>query len=588
MTFLLLLPGAAMGAAELGAADLSAKGLDPLMASLEKVPAEERGDFAAFLRAATPLLEEPPQGALRYLTGRRAFDPAKDAELFRLLGIHARLSGEKELIEILGKLVAIPTYRKAGVPQHQNPEILRLGRHLEQAAGDAGLGFRNVDDRIYEITLPPTDLAGETPDRIPVDRLLGIYTHADVVPANASLWVLENGTRLDPYRMSIVGDRIYGRGTEDDKCSVAAALLVMREIRKSGIRLKRGIRLIVETTEETSGEGFEHYKTKTAIPPHNVVLDSSYPLVVAEKGWGQIDFDFALGAATPAGVEIVEITGGTAVNQVPEASVAHLRADDLHALKKLVEAEAPGFAAAHPGAGGKTVKITAAIEEATLRLTLKGESAHSSSPEAGLNPLSRMLLFLTLLSDKTPFADGPWLQAAKLSAALFGADDEAKTLGVAYSDPFMGPLTAAVTYMERKEKSVRLSVNLRIPRGKELDALKKEILAKVDAYRQSTGQSFELAVETGAWMFRNPKGPWISALLETFAAVTGLPADPVSEAGSTTAKQLPNGLNFGPAMPGQVYTGHTEKEFKLKKNLLLDVQLFTEAFLRLANLEKME
>ena len=33
-------------------------------------------------------------------------------------------------------------------------------------------------------------------------------------------------------------------------------------------------------------------------------------------------------------------------------------------------------------------------------------------------------------------------------------------------------------------------------------------------------------------------------------------------AGSTTAKLLPNAINFGPAMPGKKYTAHNANEYK--------------------------
>ena len=79
------------------------------------------------------------------------------------------------------------------------------------------------------------------------------------------------------------------------------------------------------------------------------------------------------------------------------------------------------------------------------------------------------------------------------------------------------------------------------------------------------------------------------------------PAEPVSrptqwkivqagiyEVCGTTARQLPNGVNFGPSMPGERYAGHTVNEFKKLDNLLLDAQLYTEMILTAGNLERME
>ena len=62
----------------------------------------------------------------------------------------------------------------------------------------------------------------------------------------------------------------------------------------------------------------------------------------------------------------------------------------------------------------------------------------------------------------------------------------------------------------------------------------------------------------------------------------------MSSAGSTTAKQMPNAINFGPAMPGKKYTGHNAKEFKEVVDLEADLQMFTEMLVRIGNLDRMQ
>ncbi len=84
-------------------------------------------------------------------------------------------------------------------------------RARKPLAGDFGLAYRNVDKRIFEVSLKGKDT-----------EEFGILTHADVVPAVLSEWVLDDGTRLDPFKMQRVGDFLYGRGTIDDKGSFAA------------------------------------------------------------------------------------------------------------------------------------------------------------------------------------------------------------------------------------------------------------------------------------------------------------------------------------------------------------------------------
>jgi len=58
--------------------------------------------------------------------------------------------------------------------------------------------------------------------------------------------------------------------------------------------------------------------------------------------------------------------------------------------------------------------------------------------------------------------------------------------------------------------------------------------------------------------------------------------------GSTTAKLLPNAINFGPAMPGKKYTAHNALEYKELPDLRADMQMFTEMLVRIGNLKQMQ
>ena len=60
-----------------------------------------------------------------------------------------------------------------------------------------------------------------------------------MVPAVADEWVLDDGTKLDPFKVTRVGDYLYGRGTIDDKGSIAAVLFAMKAVKESGLPLDR-------------------------------------------------------------------------------------------------------------------------------------------------------------------------------------------------------------------------------------------------------------------------------------------------------------------------------------------------------------
>ena len=503
--------------------------------------------------------------------------------LFRLLGLYARMRYESEMIALLGRLVALPTFAEVGRPQHNSPAIQELGVLLGREAQASGFQFRNVDNRIFEIILPGIG-SGD----------LGIYTHGDVVPALPDRWRLPDGERIHPYRLRITKDRLYGRGTEDDKCSIVAALFALRVIGESGIRLRRTIRLMVETTEETGGEGMDYYKARHSLPSHNIVLDSSYPVVTAEKGFGEISARFpkdrtarerlAPGSKAPGTAEIIEIRGGAAVNQIPETSVVVIATDHPERLRRLLSAAARRFVAVNKPA----VRMTVEARHRDVLLEVGGESAHSSQPERGLNPVSRALVFLAENSAALSFRSNAHLAAARYAAANFGLDDYGNKLGLAYRDDFMGPFTAVVTQIVENSTHVHVNVNLRMPQGRGRDDLVAAIRSKLLRYSQDTAEPFDLHVRLEEPLVRDPARAFVRELLDVFQGVTGRAARPISSAGATTARQLPNGVNFGPAMPEEKYLGHTALENKKRANFLLDVQLFTEMLLRLGQMRELD
>lgn len=75
-------------------------------------------------------------------------------------------------------------------------------------------------------------------------ELLGILGHLDVVPEG-------DGWSVPPYSGTIKEGRIYGRGALDDKGPTLAALFAMKALKDANIPLKKKIRLILGTDEES-------------------------------------------------------------------------------------------------------------------------------------------------------------------------------------------------------------------------------------------------------------------------------------------------------------------------------------------------
>lgn len=506
-----------------------------------------------------------------YLAGK-PLNADQQNEINRLLGLYTRIKYGKAATETLRELVAIPTFQVEGVPQHENPQFLKIAEKIKTLAEGFGLKFRNIDNRVYEISLGDND-----------KEVVGIHAHADVVPVNPDNWKLEDGTHLDPFKVTLVGDRMYGRGTEDDKNGIVVALYALKVAKDEKLPLARQFKLLVDTTEETTGDAIPYYFARNPVPNYNLALDGGYPVVIAEKGYGTVMASFHRRPATGTGAEVTTLTGGLATNQIPTTSVATLLGDNPTALAEALQKAGAEYAKRNGG----DFTIDAKVAGKEVILTVTGVSAHSSEPESGVNPVARMLVFLNGLGDQVPLKQNHITDAARYAADNWGLDYLGKQLGVNFEDPFMGPLTASLTYVGLDQKALKLAVNLRIPKGKPLANLKDELADKLGNWARGSHTSVAFEYSLDEPMYRNPEGEWVKALLDVASQNLGLPHEFGTSAGATSVHDLPNGVQFGLAMPNVKYTGHNDNEFKTVEQFMLDLQIVSEMIARIGQMPKL-
>lgn len=510
--------------------------------------------------------------AISAFLDNKSLSAEQQNEIHRLLGLYARVKYGKAATETLRELVAIPTFNIDGVPQYKNPEFLKIAEKIQGLAKAFNLNFRNIDNRVYEISLDGTG-----------DEVVGIHAHADVVPVTPENWILEDGTRLDPFKVTLIGDRMYGRGTEDDKNGIVVALYAMKIIKEEKLPLARNFKLLVDTTEETSGDAIPYYFERNPTPNYNLALDGGYPVVIAEKGYGTVMATFARRAAEGKGAEMTGLTGGLATNQIPSTSVATFKTDTPAELVASLQQAGAAYAKANGG----NFQVSAKVVDKDVQLTVTGVSAHSSEPESGVNPVARMLDFINSLDGKIALKHNAFTDGARYAADNWGLDYLGNKLGIGFADAFMGPLTTSPTFVGVDDKAFKLAVNLRVPKGKTPDALKAEITDKLAAWSKKTQVAVTLDTSIAAPMYRNPEGEWVKALLAVASENLGMQHQFGTSAGATSVHELPNGVQFGLARPEVKYTGHTDNEFKTVDQFLLDLQIVTEMVGRIGQLPKL-
>jgi acetylornithine deacetylase/succinyl-diaminopimelate desuccinylase-like protein len=354
-------------------------------------------------------------------------------------------------------------------------------------------------------------------------------------------------------------------------------------IKEENLPLARNFKLLIDTTEETAGDAIPYYFERNPTPEYNLALDGSYPVVIAEKGYGTVMASFPRRQAEGTGAEIISMTGGMATNQIPSRSVAILVTDKPAELAAALQKAGAEYAQHNGG----DFKISATVDGKNVNLTVTGVSAHSSEPESGVNPVARMLDFINSLDGKVALKHNPITDAARYASDNWGLDYLGSKLGVGFADEFMGPLTASLTYVAMDDKAFKLAVNLRVPKGKSPETLKSEIAGKLDAWTQKSHIKPAFDYSIAEPMYRNPEGEWVKSLLAVATENLGMEHKFGTSAGATSVHELPNGVQFGLAKPDVKYTGHTDSEFKTTEQFLMDLQIVTEMMGRIGQLPKL-
>ena len=149
------------------------------------------------------------------------------------------------------------------------------------------------------------------------DETVGVLVHLDVVPEG-------EGWTYPPYAAEIHDDKIFGRGTIDDKGPAIAVLYAMKAIKESGLDINKKIRIIFGTNEETDWGGITYYLKKVKAPDVAFTPDADFPVIHGEKGILVFDLAKAVSKKCTGNIRIKNIYGGNRPNMVPDSCTAIL------------------------------------------------------------------------------------------------------------------------------------------------------------------------------------------------------------------------------------------------------------------------
>lgn len=427
----------------------------------------------------------------------------------------------KEAIELLKNTVQINSILDSSTITKETPFGKGINDCLEYFLSVAEKdGFDVLNDEGYagRVTLKGTS-----------DESIAVLGHLDVVP-------VDEGWTYPPFSATIKDNKMYGRGTMDDKGPTVASYIAMKILKEQGIKLTKNIELILGTDEETGWRGLSHFKEKYTLPEVGFSPDADWPLINGEKGIMRIILK---------GKPCTEfkLSGGNIFNAVIGKAKATTSIDLCDEFYEYLELN----------------NLTGDVEfiNGEYIYTLNGVTAHAMVPENGINAGTHLASFLN------KYFNHPTL---KFINNCIHMDYNMCKLGMKVTHKVMGIITNNVGIMDFNEEETKFTFDIRYPVGFDFDFFKKPFTNILNIY----GIDYEI-VEQKTPHYIDAEDYLVKTLYNSYVKYTNdLVNKPKSIGGGTYARVLKHGVAFGMESPNEPSLAHMTDE-------CIDLEKFEEA-----------
>jgi len=162
-------------------------------------------------------------------------------------------------IHVLGRIIPVPALspENGGKGEWEKAEVLI---ELLKGAGFEDIVVHESPDKRTQRGTRPNIIA-MIGGKKRGEKRLWIMSHIDVVPpGDREKW------HSDPWNIKVDGDRVYGRGTEDNGQGIVTSLVLGRAIKSSGQKPESDLCLLFVADEETGSEHGIQYIMKNHRP----------------------------------------------------------------------------------------------------------------------------------------------------------------------------------------------------------------------------------------------------------------------------------------------------------------------------------
>lgn len=385
-----------------------------------------------------------------------------------------------------------------------------------------GFNVEFIDGRLTEISFGQGD------------KEIGVFAHADVVPATGN-W------DYPPFSGTIKDGYMYSRGTSDDKGPLIAAYYAIKALKEANLIQGYKVRMVVGGDEERGSSCMHYYfqKLKKAPVTYGFTPDAEFPLIYGEKGITNF--------VAKKGIDLyplLSLKGGKASNSVIDEVNLVIMKDDsffdtLNSLKLKFDYKNIG-------------------DEA--HITIYGKSAHGSMPELGFNA---GLAALEAIGIHYGFG---FLS----NIAESYRDTKGRNMDAYYHSELLGESSYNVGLMEYKNKTLEFVTNFRHPENVDLEKHFVHVAQVLDMQVTRRSSSHPLVFD--------PKSPFIQKLLKVYQEETGdMTSQPMAIGGGTYAKECPNTVAFGSAFAGRDGSIHQANEHVLIEDIYAQMHIYAHA-----------
>jgi succinyl-diaminopimelate desuccinylase len=459
---------------------------------------------------------------------------------------------KEELLQDLFGLLRIESVKDENTMSKKYPMGERVGEALDymlKLSTHSGLIVKNLDGYAGYGQLGNSS----------AEDYVGVLCHVDVMPAPGE-WT------SPPFTPVIRDGKIFARGAIDDKGPTMAAFYAMKIVKELGLPLKRNVRIIFGTDEESGMSCMRHYRDVQPMPLIGFAPDADFPIINAEKGQINIklSLETTLKQSEDRDLRLSSFQAGERINMVPGRASAVIKGDTSQLLLNFQQ-----FC--------NNNQIAHFIHRVgdSCELILLGKPAHGMEPQIGINAGTLLASFL----QDYPFT-GDYRSFLSLTAQLH-EDFKGEKLGISYSDTVTGPLTVnpgVISYKENEEESIHL--NIRCPVTTNYENTKKKL------HEQAEKAGFIIAeLRESAPHHVDAEHPMIILLQKVYEEEMNEKAVLLSTGGATYARFMEKGVAFGACFPGKEMTAHQKDEYWEVEDLLKATAIYARAIYELGNLE---